>query len=326
MLSGALRHERDQAGVQDGVDARVADLVDAAPALGVHRAQLLRRDGVHAHPGGVEGEACGAVALQQRGHLRLDGDVGAGHDQPDPVGVHRRTTRNASLSCWATRASCSPASAEYQTAWRQPVARRSITIAPRPASIAEVGPDLLHLQQRGPASATAHDALVLRHVEHEDRGHRDTAGSQSAARSTISSALRASSFSNDGSRLRGDVAQRVDRQLGVEVLLRRDRAQRAGELDHVAVGIVGVDRLDGLVLDLHLDRPVAGVEAAAVLQQVLLGVDVDGEVAGVHEEVRARPGRTRRRRLRGRGLCTARARSSRRTRAGRRCRCRRRSG
>ncbi len=87
-------------------------------------------------------------------------------------------------------------------------------------------------------------------------------------------------------RLRDDVEQRVDREVRVEVLLRRDRPHRAGDLEHVAVRVVGVDRLDRLVLDLHLDRPLARVEAAPVLQQVLLVVDVDREVPGAHEELR----------------------------------------
>ena len=81
----ALGHEGDQAGVEDRVYPGVADLVDAALALGVHRPQLLGPDGVHPHTCGVEGEARAGVSLQQRRHLRLDVDVRAGHYQPDTV-------------------------------------------------------------------------------------------------------------------------------------------------------------------------------------------------------------------------------------------------
>jgi hypothetical protein len=40
------------------------------------------------------------------------------------------------------------------------------------------------------------------------------------------------------------------------------------------------------VLNLHFARPFTVVETPSVLQEVLPGVDVDGEVAGVGEELR----------------------------------------
>src|SRR6266702_8141805 len=46
-------------------------------------------------------------------------------------GAHAGSTRSAFLSCWVMRLSrATAATALYQTAWRHPVARRSMVIAP----------------------------------------------------------------------------------------------------------------------------------------------------------------------------------------------------
>jgi hypothetical protein len=88
VLAGALRHDGHQAGVEQGVDPGVGEFVDAPFTLGVHGPQLLGRDGVHPHPAGVEGEPRTGVPGQQRRYLGFDGDVRAGHDQPDAMSGH----------------------------------------------------------------------------------------------------------------------------------------------------------------------------------------------------------------------------------------------
>src|SRR3984957_20769180 len=48
---------------------------------------------------------------------------------------------------------------------------------------------------------------------------------------------------------------------------------------------MGVDRLNGLVPDLHLDRPGAVVEPTPVLEQVVLFLDMNCQVPRTHEEL-----------------------------------------
>src|SRR5699024_5564186 len=87
VLAGTTRHDRHEAGVQDDIDTRVAELEDAPLALGVHCRQALGRDRVHAHAARMEGEIRAGVAREELRQLRLDSDVRTRYDQSDALGT-----------------------------------------------------------------------------------------------------------------------------------------------------------------------------------------------------------------------------------------------
>ena len=172
--------------------------------------------------------AVGGGELVHRGVGRLRaaarGQVAAGAEALGGGSAHAGSTRSASLSCWVIALSRgTPATALYQTACRQPVARRSITIGPA-AVISKYGPirpdghvGVLggDLRQRacspGRRARTAWSSSRLRPAARQLPGGRaldDQLG------------LAGQQLAEVGSGSADDVEQRVDGQVGVQVLLR----------------------------------------------------------------------------------------------------------
>src|SRR6185437_8200282 len=94
----------------------------AADGRPVRGGQLVHRGngGFRAAPGGQVPASAQPTSAQPANAGPLRGD-----------GVHAGSTRSAFLSCWVIRLSrATAATALYHTAWRHPVARRSMVIAP----------------------------------------------------------------------------------------------------------------------------------------------------------------------------------------------------
>src|SRR5262245_62818426 len=124
--SGALGPHRVPAGEQLGHQDVVGQIL-----AGVHQRDHRARGGHHPQHPGHRGPVRGGQLVHRchRGFGRLRGvDVAAGAEPPS-VAAHRGATRSLSLSHWVIRDFSNAATLLYQTAWRHPVARRSMMIS-----------------------------------------------------------------------------------------------------------------------------------------------------------------------------------------------------
>ena len=146
-------HERDEAGVDDGVDAGVGQLGAAAVELADHRVQRLRVDGAQHRAARVEREGRILDAPEHLRHLGLDGRVRARHDEADASGGG-----HGDASCSSMRSSASASSGAARARARSSRMRSCIQRSfARPASGAahalrhptgRHGPERLQVGQR----------------------------------------------------------------------------------------------------------------------------------------------------------------------------------
>ncbi|MNN82166.1 hypothetical protein D3C81_1990710 [compost metagenome] len=87
MVATAHRHDGNQTGIAEHIDAGIAELQRATVRFGIHGGQLFLLDRLHAHAAGMERETLRAHQLaggQHGGDLGFHGGVGTRDDLTDP--------------------------------------------------------------------------------------------------------------------------------------------------------------------------------------------------------------------------------------------------